>query len=128
MIWNMFWNINRIYFLFFSVQNFKSNWQIIFLKFIPIIFFWYKIYSFPLKFTHRRFNFCYSLWDLFLFLHDLTQLLQQIEKIVIFFIFFICYYFLSFFIYSCFFVFYLIRRISIWSTMIPIYFITFIIQ
>ena len=38
-IWAMFWNISRLYFLFFSTQIIKSNCYIIFLKFFPINFF-----------------------------------------------------------------------------------------
>ena len=38
-IWVMLWNISRI-------QNIKSSYYIIFLKFFPIFFFWYKIYYF----------------------------------------------------------------------------------
>ena len=51
-VWVMFWNISRIYFFFFSIQNIKSNCYIIFLKFFPIIFFWWKIYSFPVTFIY----------------------------------------------------------------------------
>ena len=46
-IWIKFWNMNRIWFFFFSIQNVKSNCYIIFSQFFPIIFFWWKIYSFP---------------------------------------------------------------------------------
>ena len=49
-----------IYIFFFSIRNIESNYYIIFLNFTPIIFFWWKIYSFPLIFICKRFNFCYS--------------------------------------------------------------------
>ena len=60
-IWVMFWNISRIYFFFFSIQNIKSNWCIISLKSFSIIFFWWKICSVSVVFIYKRFNFCYSL-------------------------------------------------------------------
>ena len=50
----------RIYFIY-SIKNIKSNNYIIFLKFFPIIFFWWKIYFFPVICIYKRFNFCYSL-------------------------------------------------------------------
>ena len=37
--------------------------------------------SFPVTFVYRRVNFWYSLQTFFLFIHNLTQLLQQIEII-----------------------------------------------
>ena len=43
------WNISRIYFFFFSIQNIKRNSYNIFLKFFPIIFFWWNIYYFPVN-------------------------------------------------------------------------------
>ena len=73
--------IGRIYFLFFSIQNIKNNCSIIFLNFSPIFFSWWKIYSFPVIFIYKRFNFCFSLQIFFLFLHDLTRLLKCIESI-----------------------------------------------
>ena len=76
----MFWNISRIYFFFFSIQNAKSNCNIIFLKIFAVIFLWWEIYSFPIVFIYKRFNFCFFFADLFLFLHDLTRLLQHIES------------------------------------------------
>ena len=50
----------RIYFFFFSIQNIKGNCFIIFLRCFPIIFFWWKMYSFSYIFIYKRFNFCYS--------------------------------------------------------------------
>ena len=41
-IWVMFWNIGRIYFFLFSIQNIKSNCSIILLKLFRIIFFCWK--------------------------------------------------------------------------------------
>ena len=65
-IWAMFWNISSIYFFFFSIQDIKSNNYIIFLKFFSIIFFWWKIYPFPVIFIYKRFIFGYSLRIFFL--------------------------------------------------------------
>ena len=84
-VWIMFWDISRIYFFFFNIQNIKSNSvshiYIIFLKFFPIIFFWWKIYSFPVIFQFLLF-FAYLCWVL----HDLTQALQRIENILLSFL------------------------------------------
>ena len=67
------------------MQNIKSNYYIIFLKIFPIIFFWWKIYSFPFIFIYKMFNSCYSV-RIFLFLYDLKRLLQHIEKMCFSFI------------------------------------------
>ena len=67
------------------MQNIKSNYYIIFLKIFPIIFFWWKIYSFPFIFIYKMFNLCYSV-RIFLFLYDLKRLLQHIEKMCFSFI------------------------------------------
>ena len=64
-----------IYF-FFSKQIVKSNCYFFFLKFFPIIF-PNHIYSFPFIIIYKRFNFCNSFEDIFLFLHDLRRLLQM---------------------------------------------------
>ena len=48
-------------FFVFSIQNFKSNCCIIFLDFFKIIFFWWKIYSSPVVFIYKSFNFYYCL-------------------------------------------------------------------
>ena len=71
----------RDIFFLFSIQNIKSSCYIIFLKFFPIIFYLWKIYSFPVICIYKSYNFCYSLCIFFLFLHNLTQLLQRIENI-----------------------------------------------
>ena len=74
----------------------------------PIIFFWWKIYSFfPIIFIYKNFNFCYSLVFVTAYWKNLLSFL--IDRI-----------------YCCFFVFHPVRRISIWSTTIWIYFVTFI--
>ena len=77
----MFWNISRINFYIFSKQKMKSNCYITFLNFFPIIFFWWKIYSSLVIFIYKRFNFYYSFQIFFLFLHNLTQMLQRVEDI-----------------------------------------------
>ena len=43
-----FLNTSRMYLFFFSMQNINSNCLITFLKFFPIIFFWWKIIPSPL--------------------------------------------------------------------------------
>ena len=73
-------------FFFFIIQNIKSNCYIIFLNIFVIIFFWWKTYPFPVIFNCKSFNFYYSL-RIFLFLHDLTWLLQRIGSIVTFLFF-----------------------------------------
>ena len=78
--WVIFWNIGSIYFFFFSIQNIKSNCYFIFLNFFSNQLFWWKLYSFSVIFTYKRFNFSYSLCIFFLFLHDLVRLLQRIQK------------------------------------------------
>ena len=117
-IWIMFWDIGRIYFFFFNIQNIKSNSvshiYIIFLKFFPIIFFWWKIYSFPVIFQFLLF-FAYLCWVL----HDLTQALQRIENILLSFLlmrFIAAFLFLS------------NQENYIWSTKILVYLMTFLTQ
>ena len=111
----MFWKISRIYFFFFSIQKIKKNCYVIFLKFSAIIFFWLKISFVPVIFIIKVLIFVILCRSFFLSLHNLSWMLT---------------YLLSFFdwIYCCHFVFYPIRRIYIWSTTIPIYFMTFKIQ
>ena len=58
--------------------------------------------------------------DVFLYVHNLMRLLQHIK--IIYYIFSID------MIYCCFFVFYQIRIIYVWSTTVLIYFMAFIIQ
>ena len=115
----LFWNICRICFLLFSIQNIKSNCYTIFIIFFSIVFFWWKIYSFLVVFIYQRFNFCYSLQILFYFFIIYQDCYSVLKEFIIFFIDMI---------YYCFFVFYSIMRIYIWSTMIGIYFMTFILQ
>ena len=119
MVWLMFWNISMKYFLFFSIQNIKSNCYIIFLRFFPIIFFWWKTYPFPVIFIYKRFNFCYSLWIFFYFFIILRNCYSVLETFIIFYIDRI---------YCCFFIFYPVKWIYIWSITTEIYFMTFIIQ
>ena len=76
----MFWNISRIYIYFFSIQN------IIFVNFFPIIFFWWKVYSLPLMFIYKRFNFCYSLWMFFYFFIVQSDGYSVLKTSIIFFI------------------------------------------
>ena len=116
----MFGIISRIYFFFFSIQNIKSNCYIIFVKFYLIIFFWCKIYSFTVTFFSKELNFCYSLRIFFLFLHDLTRLLQRIKNI---FYLFYWWQLLLLFLF-----FYPIRKICIRLTTNRIYFMTFLTQ
>ena len=59
--WVMFWNVSRVYFFFFNIQNIKSNCRIIFLKRFPVVYFWWIFYSISIIFIDKRFNFWYSL-------------------------------------------------------------------
>ena len=54
-----------IYFFFFSIQNMEINCSIIFLKFFPNIFFWWKIYSFPVIIIYKKFRFVILCWFFF---------------------------------------------------------------
>ena len=69
------------FFYFFSVQSFKSNFYLISLIFFSSIFFLWKIYSFPFIFIYKRLNYWFSLCIFFLFLHNLTRLLERIKNI-----------------------------------------------
>ena len=105
-------------FFLFNIQNVKSNSHIIFLKFFPIIFFWWKMYS------SQLYLFIKGL--IFVILSECFPISSWFNAIVIAF-----WKHLSFFIdeiYCCFFGFYPIRRIYTWSTMIMTYFMAFIIQ
>ena len=53
----LFWNKSKIYFFISSLQNIKSNYQTIFFKFLPIISFWWLIYSFPIVFIKKSISF-----------------------------------------------------------------------
>ena len=113
---NYFLKHKQDIFFLFCIQNIKSNCYIIFVKFFPIIFFWWIVCSFSVMFIYKRFNFCYSLLVFFLFLHDLMQLLQCIESIDHLFYWWNL---LSLFD------FYPIRRIYIWCTAFNNYFTEF---
>ena len=108
-----------MFFLFFSIQNIKSNCHIIFLNLFPIIIFWWKMYSLPVIFICNRFNTSYSLRIVFYFFKISCECYSVLKTFVIIFIDGI---------YWCFFALYRIRRIYIWSTTIRIYFMTFIIH
>ena len=56
----MFLNISRI-------KNIRSNCYTIFFKYFPIIFFWWKIYSFPVIFIYKRLNFVILYGSVFVF-------------------------------------------------------------
>ena len=114
----MFKNLSRIQFFWSSIQNIRSNcyFSEIFLKFFSIIFFWYKIYSFPVIFVCERFNFSfYFLIFCYSFADDVTRLLHPLN---------ICYLFYWFIVDFLI----LIQSGGIWSMMIWIYIMTFIIQ
>ena len=104
--WVMLWNINRIYFFFFNIQNIKRNCYMIFLKFFPIIFFLWKIYSFSLIFIYKRFNFRYSLQIFFYFFEIWRNCYSKFKAFIIFFMGEI---------YCCFFVFFIQSGESIYD-------------
>ena len=112
----MFWNM--VYLFYFIIQNIKSNCYLSFLNFFPIIFFWCKIYSFPVLFIYKRFTFYYSLRVFLAFFRIQRGCYSALRTFVLFFIDGIYYYFFVF----------LSNIIEIWSTTIRIYFMTFIIQ
>ena len=118
-IWVMFWNISRIYFFIFSIQNIKCNCYIIFLKFFSNHLLIPSANFFPVIFIYKSFNLCCSLWIFFLFLYNLTRLLRRIKAFAVFFIDRI---------YCCLFIFYPVKRICIWSTTTGTYFMAFLIQ
>ena len=68
-------------FFLFSIQNIKTNYYIINLKFFPVIFLWWKICSFLFISIYKKVQFLIFFQDFFLFLHDLMRLLQSIESI-----------------------------------------------
>ena len=81
-IWVMFWNIGRIsFFSFLAYKTLRAVVTLFSQFFCSIIFFWWKIYSFPFIFIFKRFNFCYSFSMFSYFFHNLMQLLQRIESI-----------------------------------------------
>ena len=63
--WVMFWNLSRVYFFFFILQNITSNRYIFVPRLFPINFFWEKFYSTPVIFIYKWFNFRYTLWIFF---------------------------------------------------------------
>ena len=85
-VWILFWNISRICFFFYNIQNLKSNSYIIFLKLFLTIFFWWKLYSFLVIFIHKRLNFCYYLWVFFCFFVILHYYYNVLKAFIIFFI------------------------------------------
>ena len=100
----------RYIFFLFSIQNIKGNCYIFLLKYFPIIFFWWIVYFIVAIFIYKRFNFCYSLWFFsyfFIIYHNCYRVLKMGFIVGIFDG-----------IYCFLFVFYLIRRIYIWSTTI----------
>ena len=118
-IWVMFWNISRIYFFIFSIQNIKCNCYIIFLKFFPIIFWFHLLISSQLFLFIKALIYAVLCGSFFLFLYNLTRLLRRIKAFAVFFIDRI---------YCCLFIFYPFKRICIWSTTIGTYFMAFLIQ
>ena len=72
-------------FLFFKIQNIKSNCWNTFLKRFPIIYFCRIIYSFPVTFIYKWFDISWFGFDKQFgfqqFLHNLVQQSQHIENI-----------------------------------------------
>ena len=91
----MFWNISRIYIFFLTYKTSGAICYIISLSFFSNIFFWWKNYFFSVTFIYKRLQFCNSLQRFFLFLYNLTRLLQYIETI--FYLFLLTGIFLLFF-------------------------------
>ena len=89
-----------------------------FFSFSQITSFWWNNCSFPVIYIYKKVYFLLFVADLFWFLHDLTRMLQRVESI--------CYLFVGR-IYCCFFTFYQLRRMNIWSATIWICFMTFTI-
>ena len=73
-----------IFFFLFGIQKIKSNCYINVLKFFSIIFFWWKIYSFPVIFTYKRFSFCYSLQIFFYSFMILSNCCSTLRTFTIF--------------------------------------------
>ena len=71
---------------FFNIQYIKSNSCIIFLKFFPIIFFRWKMYSFPVILLYKRFNICYSFRMLSCFFMISCDCYSVLKTFFIFFI------------------------------------------
>ena len=113
----IFWNMCKMYFFFFSIQNIRSNSYIIFLKLFPAIFFWWVIYSFPVYLFMKGLIFlifCRSFLSSSWFNATVTAYWKHSPSFLLAGII------VAFF--------YSIRRIYILSTKFPIYFMTFLIQ
>ena len=80
-------------------------------KFFPIIFFWLKLYSFPIMLIYKTFNFCYFFRTFSYFFMSYCNYYSILRALVIIFIGRT---------YLCFCVFYPIRSICIWSRTIRI--------
>ena len=106
------------YFFFFSIQNVKSNFWIIFLKLFPTIYFWWIIYSFPIIFIYKLVNIWNSFWMWFNFFIIWCNSCCLLKTFINF----------IFRVYCCFFVFYPVWRINIWTTTLKIRFMTFVIH
>ena len=86
-IWVMFWNISKIYFFFFCLENIESFCEIIILKLFPVIFFWWKIYFFPVMFIYKRFNFFVVCRFFFYFFMASRYCYSVLKALIIFFIY-----------------------------------------
>ena len=117
-------------FFFFGIQNNKSNFYVIFLKFFHSYFSNSKFIPFKLYFFTKGLIFVINFGS-FLLLHNLTQLLRNCIYIHIciayIYMYIYIYVYIYIYIHKCIYL-YHINHIEIWSTTIPIYFITFIIQ
>ena len=78
-IWILFWNIGKIYFSFLACKALTAVVRLFFSNFIMGYLF------FPSFIYLLKVWFLLFFEDLFLFLHDLTQLLHRIESIFYFF-------------------------------------------
>ena len=56
----MFWDVGRIYFLIFPMQNIKNKRSFFSVFFQSFFFFWWVIYCFLVIFIDKSLNFCYS--------------------------------------------------------------------
>ena len=117
-------------FFFFGIQNNKSNFYVIFFKFFHSYFSNSKFIPFKLYFFTKGLIFVINFGS-FLLLHNLTQLLRNCIYIHIciayIYMYIYIYVYIYIYIHICIYL-YHINHIEIWSTTIPIYFITFIIQ
>ena len=110
MIWDMFWNKNKICLFFLAHKTWRTISTLFFSMFFELFFSDGKPILSHLHLFIEDLIFV-ILCGSFCFFHDFTWVLQQIESI------------------HCLFIDrYPIRRIYIWSTTIQIYFMTFIIQ